>query len=381
MGVSVIVPIYNAEQTLRVCIESILSQEYNELEIVLVDDGSTDGSGKICNDYAIVDSRIKTIHQENMGLAMARLTGCKVASMPDVMFVDSDDYIEPFLLSCLKKQMADDVDLVTSHLIFDDGLKSVRANAYTKIGVRDVDDILPEILENELGDEIGVEVSMCGKLFRRELLLDALGAISIRQSYGEDLEELLRYLRRAKKISLIDVWGYHYVKHADSMSNNLGIENYVNIKCIYDLFEAMSKEEDAKVICTQANLFIRSLLVETTKAVFPDIELGYISYVPPYEIIPQDSRLVIYGAGRVGKSMVKCLKASRYAEIVAWVDYCYGDSFYNIEIQPAEILQEANYDYVLIAVSIYDYVKQIKENLTSLGVPKNKILWKKPYSG
>lgn len=274
MGVSVIVPIYNAEQTLRVCIESILSQEYNELEIVLVDDGSTDGSGKICNDYAIVDSRIKTIHQENMGLAMARLTGCKVASMPDVMFVDSDDYIEPFLLSCLKKQMADDVDLVTSHLIFDDGLKSVRANAYTKIGVRDVDDILPEILENELGDEIGVEVSMCGKLFRRELLLDALGAISIRQSYGEDLEELLRYLRRAKKISLIDVWGYHYVKHTDSMSNNLGIENYVNIKCIYDLFEAMSKEEDAKVICTQANLFIRSLLVETTKAVFPDIELG-----------------------------------------------------------------------------------------------------------
>ena len=91
--ISVIVPIYNCARYLPQCIESILAQTYTNLEIILVDDGSTDNSRKICNDYAAMDLRIKVIHQANAGVSVARNIGLKWARGEYIGFVDADDYI------------------------------------------------------------------------------------------------------------------------------------------------------------------------------------------------------------------------------------------------------------------------------------------------
>ncbi len=93
--ISVIVPVYNVEDYLRECLDSIISQTYTNLEIILVDDGSPDGSGTICDEYAKKDSRIKVIHQQNSGVSVARNTGLKAVTGDYIGFVDSDDYIEP----------------------------------------------------------------------------------------------------------------------------------------------------------------------------------------------------------------------------------------------------------------------------------------------
>lgn len=91
--ITIVVPIYNVERFLRPCIESILGQTYKNLEIILVDDGSTDSCGKICDKYEKIDSRILVIHQENKGLSEARNAGIDAATGEYIAFIDSDDYV------------------------------------------------------------------------------------------------------------------------------------------------------------------------------------------------------------------------------------------------------------------------------------------------
>ena len=93
--ISVIIPVYNVAAYLSACIESVLSQDYSALEVILIDDGSTDESGKICDEYAKKDSRIKVIHQTNEGAAAAKNTGLQTATGTYLSFVDSDDFLEP----------------------------------------------------------------------------------------------------------------------------------------------------------------------------------------------------------------------------------------------------------------------------------------------
>lgn len=103
--ISVIVPIYKVEQYLPKCIDSIINQTYKNLEIILVDDGSPDNCGRICDEYAEKDDRIKVIHQENMGLPGARNSGMDIASGEYIAFVDSDDWLELDMYECLLKQI------------------------------------------------------------------------------------------------------------------------------------------------------------------------------------------------------------------------------------------------------------------------------------
>ena len=91
--ISIIVPVYNVEQYVKCCVESIIQQTYKNLEIILVNDGSTDNSGYICDDLAKNDNRLRVIHQENKGLSAARNSGMSIAKGKYIGFVDSDDYI------------------------------------------------------------------------------------------------------------------------------------------------------------------------------------------------------------------------------------------------------------------------------------------------
>jgi glycosyltransferase involved in cell wall biosynthesis len=114
--VSVIVPVYNAESYLRRCLDSILNQSYSDLELVLVNDGSTDGSADICNEYEKKDNRVKFLSQTNQGPALARKYGVENAEGVYVMFVDSDDYIDEGYIYGLISYM-NHSDLVTSGYI------------------------------------------------------------------------------------------------------------------------------------------------------------------------------------------------------------------------------------------------------------------------
>ena len=103
--ISVIVPVYNVEQYLTKCLESIVSQTYTNLEILLIDDGSTDGSGEICDRFASKDSRISVIHKANGGVSTARNLGMELCTGEYIMFVDADDYLSKNAIEHLRVQL------------------------------------------------------------------------------------------------------------------------------------------------------------------------------------------------------------------------------------------------------------------------------------
>lgn len=106
--VSIIVPVYQVEKYIRQCVDSILTQTFTDFELILVDDGSKDQSGQICDEYAVIDGRVRVIHKENGGLSDARNKGMDEATGKYFMFVDSDDYIAPTMVECLYKKILND---------------------------------------------------------------------------------------------------------------------------------------------------------------------------------------------------------------------------------------------------------------------------------
>ena len=124
--ISVIVPIYNVAPYLHECIDSIINQTYKNIEVILVDDGSTDNSGKICDEYAKKDRRMVVIHQENQGVNLARTNGLNIAKGDYIGYVDGDDWIEPEMYEhLLNKILETDADFIDSGLIKQDKNKKI----------------------------------------------------------------------------------------------------------------------------------------------------------------------------------------------------------------------------------------------------------------
>lgn len=165
--VSVIIPIYNAEKYIQQCIRSILNQSYSDIEIILVDDGSSDASASLCQELAQKDTRIKYYYQPNSGVTSARKKGVELASSEYVTFVDADDTIEKDFLEVLVNKITEGFDMVISGALLE--------------GEMDGDTFVAKILEGKLPPCIW------GRLIKREILSDEVFNISRDLPIGEDV--------------------------------------------------------------------------------------------------------------------------------------------------------------------------------------------------
>ena len=220
--VSVIIPVYNVKKYLHQCIDSVLCQEYTDFEIVLVDDGSTDGSGKICDEYAARDTRIIVIHQPNGGSSGARNRGLKEATGTYVCFLDSDDYWENkyFLSSLTGKALGKDLILF--------GMKKYveRSGRLIESAVP-VGDELPEGKDELFAYLINhgqFTASACTKMVKRELL--TANDIFFREGVtSEDIEWSGKVLMRSKSAVYVDVSGYIYRQRENSITSTMTKRN------------------------------------------------------------------------------------------------------------------------------------------------------------
>ena len=165
--ISVIIPVYNTESYLDRCMQSILSQTHRNMEIILVDDGSTDGSAKKCDEYARMDPRIRVFHKENGGQSSARNLGLDACSGDYISFVDSDDWIEPNMLSALLDQLETHqapLAICGRYDAYEGSEKRVIGKSLGKSGLFDTREILPRMMIGGLSD-----FSVCDKLHRRDL--------------------------------------------------------------------------------------------------------------------------------------------------------------------------------------------------------------------
>ncbi len=206
--ISVIVPVYNTEMYLDRCVESIINQTYKNLEIILVDDGSTDGSGRICDAYKTKDKRVKVLHQKNSGPSAARNNGIIIAQGDYIGFVDSDDCIEPDMYESLYRCMKADVDIVCcgSVSIYTNTKKVVAKTK--KECTFNTEEALLELLRGDL-----ITFSVCDKLFRRQLMEKERFAIG---RLCEDIPYTYQMIKKSNRVINIGKIKYHYFCNRDN---------------------------------------------------------------------------------------------------------------------------------------------------------------------
>lgn len=212
--ISIIIPVYKVEKYLEKCIESVLKQTYTNLQIILVDDGSPDNCGKICDEYAKKDPRIEVIHKVNGGLSDARNVGIAKAKGKYIGFVDSDDYIKEdmyeILINLIKEYDAD-VSICNLYDVID-GKEYIRNN---ENGIQEYSRL--EILKEVLLDK-NIQSYAWNKLYKKELFDEIKYPIG--KKY-EDIGTTFYVFEKCNKIVVTSESEYYYLKRSDSLVNNV----------------------------------------------------------------------------------------------------------------------------------------------------------------
>ena len=205
--ISIIVPIFNADKFLRRCIDSILDQNYTDFELLLVDDGSSDNSGNICDEYAAKDTRVRVFHKKNGGVSSARNLGLDNAKGEYITFCDADDYVTCDWLATYTDSMAERIDLsIQGYYIIDNGK------------------IIEKTLSKEQGDTLGairklivalMSLGVYGylwvKLFRRQIIEDYHIRFDEKSAFREDEQFFSKYLEYVTTFRCLDKESYYYI--------------------------------------------------------------------------------------------------------------------------------------------------------------------------
>lgn len=211
--ISVIVPVYNVSKYLRKCIDSILSQTYTNLEIILINDGSTDNCHEICDYYAGMDKRIKVIHKKNGGLSSARNCGLQIATGEYIGFVDSDDYINPSmyeLLYCNLISSSADLSMCGYYHTYTDNEIS-NSNKINKIIVTDAKGALEILLKGKLST-----IMAWNKLYKKDIFESLVFPVG---KTMEDAFIIVEIISFCKKVVVDTSPQYHYVHRSNSITS------------------------------------------------------------------------------------------------------------------------------------------------------------------
>lgn len=272
--VSVIIPVYKVEKYLKRCLESVVNQTYKNIEIILVNDGSPDKCGEICDAYARIDSRIKVIHKENGGLSSARNAALDIVSGEYIMFVDSDDWISEDSLEQLYEYIDADYDIINFKFSFvkENSKELVEMHNDIKDGYKcDLITYIDKLFSGELNFFIW------NKLYKKNLFDE------VRFPEGrnyEDLATIYKLYFNAKSIIVTDYTLYYYwLGNSNSITSNSTVKNMtdylLSTKEIYEVNKnyLQINKRDFSNVDTWYKMMIIQLLINYTKSTYKDDDL------------------------------------------------------------------------------------------------------------
>lgn len=386
--VSVVVPVYNTKDYLVKCIRSIINQTHRELEIIIVDDGSTDGSSELCDQLQREDERIVVIHKEQGGVVSARKSGLEKVKSEYTLMVDSDDWIERGMIAKLYEiAVSNQADIVTSGAYREYGdtcaaiVDGVREGVYSGSSK---EYIYRNLIFMDGSEQDGILGSLSNKLVRTTLMRELHEKISDEIIMGEDSAITYAACMRAKKIVITHDIFYHYTIRLGSALHK---SHPYFLRSTNELYLYLKNEIE--------NNFYRDIL-------FPQLEkylifqlfrginyflgLNHVDVIPQYDfeksIIHQNAKIVLYGAGKVGQSYYKQIIADKLYRLEGWIDKNYMHyQEQGMNVLPIESLKEINFDYVILALQYQDMAESIKSGLVDeYKIPADKIVWMKPIS-
>lgn len=223
--ISIIIPVYNVEKYLDECLQSVSNQSYKNWECILVNDGSSDKSGIICDKWHTLDNRFIVIHQKNQGVSQARNTGLKQAKGQYICFVDSDDWIAPNYLQCMINNMSDDVDIVVS------GITSFKEDKVVNIQLPIQNNIY--LMNPNSADKFIADIELfygpVSKLYKKEIIRTNNISFPIDMSLGEDMTFVFSYLNYTERIASIHESHYFYRRFDSGTLSTIKRKNLFDI--------------------------------------------------------------------------------------------------------------------------------------------------------
>lgn len=376
--ISVIVPVFNTEKYVGRCLDSIINQTYDKLEIIVVDDGSTDNSYDVCKDYTKKDKRVILLHQENKGVVAARRNGIEHASGEFIAFVDSDDYIEKNMYEEMKSEIGT-ADLVSCTIIRhiseekENDAVVYRKDLFNKYTICNEDfysKMLYDFDENILQR---VSPNMYNKLFIHKKVDKFYKNLDEEIVNGEDRLFSICYILECSSIVFLDKPLYHYCFRDNSCVHTLRENELCNVNRLYlNIKDALPNNKIGNCLLKQLQKYIQTrVCLALNKFMDFDPSIRMPLYIMDTDGL-KGKKIAIYGAGEVGQDVYWQLNKFDY-NIVLRVDknYMYYQSR-GMDIRPIETLLDYDYDVILIAVK-KEARSEIKDNLIKLGIDENKI--------
>ena len=309
--VSIIVPVYNAEKYLEQCILSLTGQTCKEIEILLMDDGSTDGSGAICDAYGQQDRRIRVFHQDNQGLVRTWIRGTRESQGEYLCYVDSDDWIESDMIeTLLAETTGNPKEMICSNILCDFPDHSVEEKNQLAPGVYQGEQLKKIQNERLLGnDERTILFSRCTKLIARSLIEENIRYSDPELKMGEDLNITLPAMLDCQRIVTVDRAFYHYRQYGASMVHAYNQKLYAEVRRLWEVIRHILLEKrvsDAEKIAAGEYIILLILVVKnelrgnreyasTLLGIFSDRENRNIIKNTPVHVNEKAKKLIYLG--------------------------------------------------------------------------------------
>lgn len=355
--ISIIVPIYNIVAYLSQCLDSLINQTFAELEIILVDDGSTDGCGELCDSYGRRDPRIVVLHKENGGLVSARKAGLKAASGQYIAYVDGDDWVEPDMCEQMYSIMTEqDVDVVLCGHYEDTG--NVRKEVFHDVpegryGKQELlEFVYPQMASRETFFQCGILPMLCIKLFRRECVERFQLAVDERIVMGEDAACVWPCLLNVDSIYVMHQCLYHYRQSTSSMIKKrpkMELEREQFQVLYRTVLQSLKQYVHIYDLRQQWERFVMSLMLPRADSLYEGFE--ELLFLFPFPKVKKGSRIILYGAGTYGQRLYHYLIETGFCRITAWVDRNYMQyQSMGLPVESPEGISGKQYDAIVIAV-------------------------------
>ncbi|SEA10600.1 Glycosyltransferase involved in cell wall bisynthesis [Pseudobutyrivibrio sp. ACV-2] len=385
--ISVIVPMYNAESSIEKCVNSIVNQTYKNIEIILVNDGSTDSTLEKCTELAACDSRIRIINKENGGQQSARNEGIKNVKGEYIGFVDADDWIDCNMYENLIL-MIENNDIVSS------SIKRVNSNTNQieiwndnlAEGVYRVND---DYLQNNLiiyshysGGKVigGITNNMVNKLYRSDVVKNIFNKLQEVILDEEDFYFNILAILNSASICISHRAFYNYVINTNGMSQKSN-ENYIAERAILyrNIKHEIEKFNNVSMLIQLQRRISYELVSAGVKMGFSDCAL-----LPMYscEMIDQiyNKRIIIFGLGNVGKSYIKILKENNKCQVLGYLDNKERCTYEGVQPLDMNELMKIDYDYIVCSVDSKMQADEMWNQLKTIGIDDEKVIWEKPYN-
>lgn len=389
---SVVIPVYNAKEYLEQAVQSVLDQTYHNLEIILVEDGSCDGSKEVCEKYAALDSRVKLILQNNQGAAAARRNGVSLASGSYITFLDADDYIDKDLYQQFMDCRAN-FDVVVSQWYRESGDHT--RQAYNKLAAgayqtpEDMRFLLRHLVNVSLpgGDtniRSGIDTALWNKLFKTSVVREVFQSANQNLYMSVDVEIIYRFFLKCKSVLISNICGYHYRARRGSLGHSPDDRcRYLKNLCeLYNTLEPIFAQDPYRdILLPQLNFKMSAMMTQAPDRMGfgPEAQLQIKPLIFPFMNLLKGRRIALYGAGAVGQSYKRQIQKWGACEIALWVDPDWKEhARAGLEVAPVETLGSETFDSIIIAAFHAEEAAQIRLDLLSLGIENAKILWRAP---